>query len=142
MLDKSEFAGVPLDMCDTCMGALVKQRDLVRLLDGMSAALAKEMSFDHEIEPVVDHAGKVDCPGCGKHMDTFGYMESTVVYADRCSSCWLIWTDPDEIGAMAVLYARTNHRTGIRQAERDEWQEEMRGRVSAFLIGRAGRGMR
>ena len=53
-LDESLFSDVPMEMCGSCMGALVRQRDLIRLLDAMSAALAKEMSFDHEIEPVID----------------------------------------------------------------------------------------
>jgi len=123
------------------MGALVRQRDLIRLLDAMSAALAKEMSFDHEIEPVIDHAGKADCPQCGQHMNTFGYMESNLVYVDRCTGCWLIWTDPEEIGVMAIMYARTHYRSGQRQAERDAWQAGMNRRVSALLQqrGRDGR---
>jgi len=139
-LDNSEFDGVPMQMCGGCMGALVRQRDLVPLLEKMSAELAREMSFDHTIEPVTDHAGKADCPQCGKHMDCFGYMESNLVYADRCSTCWVIWTDPDEIGVMAVLYARTHHRTGARQADRDEWQDAMSSRVSSLLRSRAGGG--
>jgi len=125
-------------MCTACLGALVRQPDLIPLLDSLSEALAKDMQFDHPIEPVLDHAGKADCPRCGQHMHTFGYLGSPIVYADRCTGCALIWTDPEELGVMAALYARTHHRIGVRRAEQEAWQEGMNKRVRRLLGLRIG----
>ncbi len=140
-LDGSTFDGLPLEMCGTCMGALIRQRDLVRLLDALSSAVAEEISHDQEITPVTDHAGHANCPGCGDHMSTFGYMGSKLVTVDRCNRCALIWTDSEELSVMATLFARTNHRRTLRQAEQDGWQEEMNQRVSRLLRWRGVLGL-
>ncbi len=135
-LDQSDFEKVPMQMCGECMGSVVLQRDLVPLLSAMSAELAHTIDFDRPLEPLVSEGGPCDCPKCGKGMEKFGYMESRLVYADRCSSCWLIWTHPDELGHMAIVYARTQKLTSAIQADLDEYQDGLERRVSAMLRNR------
>ena len=135
-LEESCFGEVPIMMCGQCMGAVVSQRHLVPLLAEMSAELAHTINFDRPLEPLVREAEPCDCPKCGSDMEQFGYMESRLVYADRCGGCWQIWATADELGHMAVVYARTQRLTGVIEANYNHYMDGLGRRVSALLLAR------
>ena len=136
-LEESKFDDVPMLMCGECMGAVVSQRHLVPLLAAMSSELAHTINFDRPLEPLQRDADPCHCPKCGNGMEQFGYMESRLVYADRCGSCWQIWATADELGHMAVVYARTQRLTGVIEANYNEYMDGLSRRVSAMLVARA-----
>jgi len=42
-------------------------------------------------------------------MEHHGYMGSNQVLVDSCSSCMVLWADPEELGAMAFQFGQTQH---------------------------------
>ena len=122
-------------MCPQCLGTLVKQMRLITLMD----ALTKDMrgvDFYQPIEAAETDPTPVSCPHCAKPMERFGYMETKLVYAWRCSSDWLVWADTEELGVMSVLYARTKTRRDAREAEAESEAESLNRRVHAMLRAR------
>lgn len=112
----------PYDSCADCGGVLVAQRSMVPLLDALAVELAGHLDPDADIEAMPDVEGDVHCPLCTEPMTTFGYLGTQLVLIDRCGGCGLVWTDPDELGAMCRLYARTQRRMDRTHA----WHAERR----------------
>ncbi len=135
-LEAGKLGEAEVSMCPECMGTLVVQRELVRLLTELSKDLATQIDFDHKIEPLADSGASCACPTCSKPMARFGYMETNLAYAARCASCWQIWAAPDELGVMAVIYARTNFRREERAAAHDAQMEGLDRRVNLMLRSR------
>lgn len=119
-LQHGAFQNVEIDKCPDCDGVFVLQRKLVPLLEAMSAELGAQIDIDAEISPFEDQEGHVACPGCGGPTDNFGYMGTKLVMVDRCKACEALWIDPGEVGAMSMLYARTNRRVQHRVAKSAE----------------------
>ena len=109
-LARAELRKVPVDGCKSCQRTLVPQPDLPRLLESLSAALWRHFDPDAEIEAVKDANDRVGCPHCSKVMDRDDYCAAGVVFFDRCNGCALLWFDADELGAMAIMWARMNAR--------------------------------
>lgn len=112
---------IDVHVCDACTGTLVPVNRLVPLLEAIASPLRHAVSTDEPIEEIPANAERRGCPRCRARMTSFGYLGTTLVTADRCESCALIWTDPDELGTMALLLLRTHRRT----AERDRFHKEM-----------------
>jgi hypothetical protein len=67
-------------------------------------------------------------------MVNFGYMGTNIIRLDRCASGELIWIDPAELGAMAVLFARTEKLTDARHKFYEDELGAMTRRMDKFLI--------
>ena len=48
-------------------------------------------------------------------MDRDDYCAAGLVFFDRCNVCTLLWFDADELGAMALMWARMNARVATYQ---------------------------
>jgi Zn-finger nucleic acid-binding protein len=90
---------------------VVPRTVLLRLLP----ALAPRVDLDRPMQPVPDPGGRLDCPMCGRPMESHGYMEARFVQIDRCPSCDVIFADGGELSAMAEQWARTQARRTERQ---------------------------
>ncbi|MFT7519029.1 MAG: Zn-finger nucleic acid-binding protein [Kiritimatiellia bacterium] len=129
--------GVPVQLCPSCDGSLVEQKNLIRLLDALGRQLANHIDVDTVIEAVEDHVDHAACPKCGKNTATFGYMGTNLVFVDRCSDCWLLWMDADELGVMTLLHLRTNRRgRKVFDTNKQRHAEHSR-RVGRQLVARA-----
>ena len=107
-LQPAQLEGIDVRICDSCTGTLVSQPLLVRLLEAIAVQLGDDTAPS---EAIPDPGGHVPCPSCQRPMEAFGYMGTTQVTVNRCGVDELIWADPDELGAMARIYASTNKRS-------------------------------
>lgn len=124
-------------VCTECTGTLVAQNRLVALLEMIAQPLRHVVDVDEPIEPISDHEQPSRCPRCRSTMESFGYMGTKLVTADRCSPCAVIWTDPEELGTMALLYLRTNKRTLARDEKTRKFGQELADRTHNQLRARA-----
>jgi Zn-finger nucleic acid-binding protein len=136
-LEARTLEGVEVEVCDTCTGTLVPIPRLVPLLDKLSGPMMHVIDMDEPIEPAPDAGETVRCPRCRKAMEPFGYLGTRTVTVDRCSDDMVIWVDPDELGVMSILYARTNKRTGERTRKEHEWRQRFSESTSRILSARA-----
>jgi Zn-finger nucleic acid-binding protein len=114
-----DLQGVTLQSCIKCAGNLVASRELTRVLESMSAHLLKSFDPDVEIQARKNTARAIDCPACAGAMSRDDYCAAGVVSFDRCDACDQLWLDPDELGTMALMWARMDSRIA-RQKARDE----------------------
>ena len=136
-LEAGHYEGVDVHMCLECSGLLVSQRRLIPLMNQLTQQLAQQVDLDQPVPPVPDQPGRVKCPKCSEQMVNFGYMGTNIIRLDRCSSGGLIWIDPTELSAMAVLFARTKKLTDARQKFYEYELDGLARRVDKLLIMRA-----
>ena len=136
-LDRAELRKVAVDGCKGCLGTLVPQQDLPRLLESLSAALWRHFDPDAEIEAVKDANDRIACPHCSQPMDRDDYCAAGVVFFDRCNACALLWFDADELGAMAIMWARMNARQERVHAENRELIPQSVVYVDRRMLGSA-----
>lgn len=148
-LEAGTYAGREVHACPACRGVLLGQRDLTAVLETLAAAMAGHLSADTPVEAVEDEGRDAACPRCGAAMETHGYMGSRTVRIDSCFACRLLWADPFELGAMALLYARTRLRSEQRArssagVRADVTTAHQVGQVAAqaFLLGFLARRIR
>jgi Zn-finger nucleic acid-binding protein len=97
-------------MCKKCQGVLVAPNKVYPLMATLANQLIPIIGLYDPVK-LVEDKGAVDCcPACSKPMENFGYMGSKMVLIDRCVDCGRIWIDTDELGAMSILFARTEMR--------------------------------
>ena len=113
-LAKGQFNNLPVAVCRKCMGFLVGGRNLTKLIEQMADELTAEISADARIQDIPDKGGAALCPVCRKAMENFGYMGSNLIKIDRCFSCNMVWLDALELGAMGLMYAKTEKRRAKR----------------------------
>lgn len=94
--------------CPTCLGTLVPQRDLARVID----VLVRQTPnlTDRPVEEIRHSTQPRICPRCDQAMDSFGYMGTKFVLLDRCESDGLVWTDVEELHMMARMVAHNQRR--------------------------------
>jgi Zn-finger nucleic acid-binding protein len=109
-LDQATLRDVPVAACKLCKGSLLAQTDLQRTLEVLCAPLLKRFDPDATLEAVKDRNARIDCPRCARQMDRDDYCGARLVFFDRCNHCALLWFDADELGAMAMMWARMNSR--------------------------------
>ena len=102
-LEAQKLHDVAVSICESCLGCLVEQRDLARLLSAMSQELRGRFSVDDPIEPIADAGGSLACPKCAAALENHGYMGSPLVRIDSCGACWVLWCDAEELRAMMAL---------------------------------------
>ena len=126
-------------VCGGCGSALVERADLVPILDAAAHAIASEVSFDSEITPV-PQPGALPCPDCDEMMDSFGYMETNLVYPWRCSHCSLVYMSSEVMGSMTLLFARTNLRHDTFVAHMQSELAEQNRRMTVVVMARVYEG--
>jgi len=109
-LRTTEISGVRLRVCGQCHGTLLGQIDMIRTLEAMSAELLATLDPDVELSPVGKAAAKVSCPACGREMARDDYCSAGLAHFDRCEPCRLLWLGADELGTMAMMWARMERR--------------------------------
>ena len=109
-LERAELRQVPVEVCKGCKGTLLAQLDLMRTLESLSAPLLRSFDPDAKLERAKPDDTRIDCPTCRRRMERDDYCAAGVVLFDRCTACALLWFDADELGAMALLWARMNAR--------------------------------
>lgn len=135
-LHAGDFGEAPVHMCPECMGVVVGQGKLIPLMDELSKDLVKSIDFDHPIEKAEQSLAFVCCPRCFGNMEAFGYMETNLVKAFRCSKDWLVFADTEALGVMSVLYARTKLRRETREAAQLAEFESLNNRVALMIKNR------
>lgn len=136
-LVQGSYEGVEVHKCPQCDGVLASQRRLIPLMTQLTKSLAQHVDLDQPIPSVPDVPGNVHCPVCRQQMENFGYMGTNTIMLDRCAKDWVVWIDPAELGAMAVLFARTNKRTDARHQFYQQELRDMTRRVDRLLVARA-----
>jgi Zn-finger nucleic acid-binding protein len=115
VLDHGKLGPAEVDLCPDCRGTLVEQKRLIALVEWMAGELLHGLDLDQEIEFVEDPGPVASCPACGGAMDRSGYMNMPQVLIDRCMGCRAVWLDVGELGAMSLIYARTERRSKERR---------------------------
>jgi len=124
-------------VCDACTGTLVRQPDLVRLLEALAGPTLQVIDPDEPIEAMPDPGVHLPCPICHRTMDAFGYMGERTVIADRCGHDMVIWADAGELGTMSVLYARSNKNLMKRYRQGQEERRERQRQLHLQMTSRA-----
>lgn len=129
--------GTELLVCRKCHGALVERRSMIRVLERLAHQLVGEISPEVAVPAVADRGPIHCCPACGGDTEHFGYLGGTTVLIDTCGACDRTWLDPEELGAMALLWARTEKRGSefdaqLRQAQ-PGWSNGPRTHLSVNL---------
>ncbi len=113
------YEGVPIKICRTCLGKLVPQETMDRILArteiGFSAALnrradefaaastrnplKKDKAGDHRFAPP-------PCPECGYRLASRPYNYQYFLPVERCLDCGRIWFDADELEILQLLVER------------------------------------
>jgi Zn-finger nucleic acid-binding protein len=115
-LTLGDLRQIPVAACHACKGTLIAQLDLPRLLEALSAPLLRSFDLDAKLEAVPDPSPRLDCPNCARRMERDDYCAAHLVFFDRCNRCNLLWFDSDDLGAMALMWARMNARQAHAQA--------------------------
>lgn len=135
-LREGRFHDVPIDICTGCRGVLLEQRLLVRVLQRLVVDLSTTVDLAAPIVPMPD-AGGIRCPKCSGVTDNYGYMGMRKVMIDRCSPCSVLWLDPNELGAIAKMYAQTNRTLDRRFEVRKSEMRESQQRMGMMTVARA-----
>jgi len=109
-LKETKVSDVPVRVCGQCHGTLIAQIDMIRTLEAMSTELLKTIDPDVKLEPVGKADGAVACPSCARTMVRDDYCSAGVAHFDRCEPCRLLWLGADELGTMAMMWARMERR--------------------------------
>ncbi len=131
-LEVAACADVAFQQCPGCAGHLLRQADLLRVLERLAKDLAATLGPDTVVERVPDKGGGVSCPRCGRPMEHYGYMGTNLVMIDACAPCGVLWLDTDALGAMGLLYARTQRREAAREEALRQWSEKLDERAAAL----------
>jgi Zn-finger nucleic acid-binding protein len=123
-LQPGKYADMDLFLCPTCRGVLIAQHRLPSVLDTLARSMREIISPDDPIELVKDKGAVGSCPACRNPMENYGYMGSKAILIDRCNSCDSYWIDALELGAMSLLYARTELRAQVVEKELDRVRKE------------------
>ena len=109
-LQGTEIGGVPAHVCATCKGTLLAQIDLARMLEALSVELLDSVDADTRLEAVGHADATVACPRCRGAMARVDYCAAGLAHFDRCVPCGLLWLGTDEVGTMALIWARMDRR--------------------------------
>jgi Zn-finger nucleic acid-binding protein len=133
-LDRGTYGGVEVDLCPGCSGMLVARNRMIPLMEQLTAELVQTIDPDRQIEAIPPAASGIPCPGCKAPMEQHGYMGSDRVFVDSCDACNAAWLDPAGLGAMTLLWARTERRLVDRRVQQQG--AEATSLVDAVMLGR------
>lgn len=133
-LQRGTYGGVEVDLCPGCSGMLVARNRMIPLMEQLTADLVETVDPDCKIGAIPPGARGIPCPGCQAPMEQNGYMGSELVHVDACDACNAAWLDPAGLGAMTLLWARTERRLVDRRAQQQG--AEATSLVDAVMLGR------
>jgi Zn-finger nucleic acid-binding protein len=122
-LSETFYEGVPVQVCGRCLGKLIRQdcmdRILARTEIGFSPALLKKA--DEFSERTLRNPLKAQrrlgpslpaprCPACGYGLASRPYNYQYFVPVERCLSCDRVWFDADELEILQILVERAKAR--------------------------------
>jgi Zn-finger nucleic acid-binding protein len=129
--------GIEVAVCPVCRGCCVEQRRLIPLLTGLAQEYCEGIGLDAIVETIPDAGVAATCPRCAQTMDRFGYLGTQLVMLDRCGACAVLWLDPEELGTMTLLHARTQARGDAARQRSAQQQADMSRRLSRMMMTRA-----
>lgn len=105
-LQKAEYEGVTVDLCDHCWGIWLDQGELPMILDSqqMQFSDAERRQFTGlGLRPAgPGNTEPAPCPQCGQVMEQLGSDAVIPLVIDRCDEHG-VWLDTGEIKAVQVL---------------------------------------
>ena len=129
--------GVEVLSCPRCHGTLLSDGQLPLVLEAMSAEMARAFNPDAKLEVVKNQGGAVACPVCRRTMSTDDYCGARLVFFDRCEGCAHLWLDAEELGTMALMWARMDARHNRDAATTAEMVAHADGFTHGVLVRRA-----
>ena len=111
------FSGAGLEVCCPCTAVLLKQSDLARVLDSVTARALGNIDPDAELIALPQRTSIPACPHCHGLMEKADYCAARLVFFDRCNSCELLWVARDQLEAMALIWARMEGRRARTKAK-------------------------
>ena len=136
-LRPANVSGAAVRVCGQCHGTLMAQIDMIRTLEAMSVELLKTFDPDMPLDPVAGERGAIACPDCRATMARDDYCGAGLVHFDRCEACRLLWIGADELGTMALMWARMEKRLERAQRHTREMLDDADEFVSGVRLGRA-----
>lgn len=130
-----------VDLCPSCQGLLLRRARLIPLLEALTKELKGRVTASQDLSPAPSGTPAIDCPSCGKRMEQNGYMGTNLVEIDSCPFCWSLWLDCEELGLMALLYARTELRGEDREREAKAREPSLPGLRRRTEVGPSVRGI-
>jgi Zn-dependent protease with chaperone function/Zn-finger nucleic acid-binding protein len=117
------YEGVPVRVCRECLGKLVDQdvmdRILARTEIGFSPALvrkAEELRQNLKRNPLKSQkrldrtSAAAACPACGYRLASRPYNYQYFIPVEKCLSCGRIWFDADEMEILQILVEQAKSR--------------------------------
>ncbi len=104
-LRAGEIDGHPVLYCGECGGVLMRNGAFGTVLrDRRSRHVDGEPA---DVRPLDRNAAlrEIDCPSCGRRMETHPYYGPGNVMIDSCSHCELVWLDHAELADLASAVA-------------------------------------
>lgn len=103
-------AAIEIDVCPSCQGTWLDKGEL----EAVQSKVAKDFKLGN-LEPpsdfdfsfskkMQDSFAAIDCPRCGKKMDTREYGYWSQVMVDVCPSGCGLWLDKNEFKALEVFF--------------------------------------
>jgi Zn-finger nucleic acid-binding protein len=87
--------------CEECRGMLIQMADLVPLTGDMRASSGVAAHIGRPPDPrELDR--RIDCPRCGRTMDTHPYCGPGNVILDTCEPCEVHWLDHGKLRRIAL----------------------------------------
>lgn len=102
-LARGTIDGYEIAFCEQCRGVLANHSDfpqIVRARQAHCGAPSDPSPLDSE-----ELARQVECPSCGRRMETHPFSGGGNAVVDTCLGCWLIWLDAGEIATLAAAAA-------------------------------------
>jgi len=122
-LSDARYEGVPIKICGRCMGKLVHQSVMERILTrteiSFSPALARKaeefrdgiqrnpLKLDIRRDRV---SARPPCPSCGYRLAARPYNYQYFIPVERCLSCDAVWFDADNLEILQILVERAKAR--------------------------------
>jgi Zn-finger nucleic acid-binding protein len=114
-LSLGSIAGYEVSYCEGCRGVLTTNADfphIVRQRRAESAPVEVQSPLDRE-----ELNRQIDCPACGRRMETHPYHGGGNAVIDTCASCGLIWFDAGELAAIVEAPQRATRLAEARLGE-------------------------
>ncbi|MBN1794303.1 MAG: zf-TFIIB domain-containing protein [Candidatus Omnitrophica bacterium] len=136
-LQSGVYHTIEIYLCSGCKGMLIKQRNLLRMLQIFSKDLMQIIDPDYPIEPLSDIGKSLFCPSCNAEMENYGYMGTDFVKIDSCRNCKVLWLDAKELGVMGLLFARTEQRRRRSQERIEQFEHDLDKTSDATILSQA-----
>ena len=102
-LARGTIEGYEVAYCEKCRGVLANHSDFPQILRARQSHCGPAQD-PAPLDPE-ELSRQIDCPACGRRMETHPFSGGGNAVVDTCASCWLIWLDSGEIAALAAAAA-------------------------------------